>query len=191
MTVMSQNNNMTPDRQAVLNRFLASVERRAFRMAQIATGNTDDALDVVQDTMMTLVQKYSDKPEAEWGPLFHTILQSRIRDWYRRSSVRNRLRSWLHWHDDDDSGDPLDTLPDQHGKSPEQRLHLDHATDALSAALHALPIRQQQAFLLRNWEDMDVAQTAQAMGCTTGTVKTHYSRAVHSLRATLGDHVDE
>lgn len=180
---------MAPDRQAALNRFLANVERRAFRMAQIATGNTDDAMDVVQDTMMTLVKKYSDKSEAEWGPLFQTILQSRIRDWYRRSSVRNRLRSWLHW--DDDATDPLDSLPDPHGKTPEQRLHLDHATDALSTALHALPLRQQQAFLLRNWEDLDVAQTAKAMGCTPGTVKTHYSRAVHSLRTTLEHHHDE
>ena len=182
---------MAPDRQAVLNRFLASVERRAFRMAQIATGNIDDALDVVQDTMMTLVKKYSDKDEAEWGPLFHTILQSRIRDWYRRSSVRNRLRSWLHGSDDDDNADPLDSMPDPHGKTPEQRLHLDHAAAALNSALHELPLRQQQAFLLRNWEGMDVAQTAHAMGCTTGTVKTHYSRAVHSLRDTLEQHHDE
>lgn len=178
---------MAQDQNVVLNRFLASVERRAFRMAQIATGNTDDALDIVQDAMMTLVRKYSAKPEAEWGALFQTILQSRIRDWYRRSSVRNRLRSWLH-HDDDDDMDPLDALPDQQGKNPEQRLHLDDATDALNTALHALPLRQQQAFLLRNWEGLDVAHTAQAMGCSEGSVKTHYSRAVHSLRATLEDH---
>lgn len=187
---MMNNNTMAPDRQAVLNQFLASVERRAFRMAQIATGSTDDALDIVQDSMLTLVRKYSSKTESDWGPLFHTILQSRIRDWYRRSSVRNKLRSWLHG-DNDDESDPLDKLPDPHGKSPEQRLYLDHAIDALSAALHALPLRQQQAFLLRNWEDMDVTQTAKAMGVTTGSVKTHYSRAVHSLRATLEGHVDD
>lgn len=156
-------------------------------MAQIATGNTDDALDIVQDAMMTLVRKYSEKTEAEWGALFQTILQSRIRDGYRRSSVRNRLRSWLH-QDEDDDADPMDELPDQHGKNPEQRLHLDDAAEALNAALHELPLRQQQAFLLRNWEGLDVAQTAQAMGCTEGTVKTHYSRAVHSLRTTLEDH---
>ncbi|MBI3188808.1 MAG: RNA polymerase sigma factor [Gammaproteobacteria bacterium] len=178
---------MAKDQQVALNRFLASVERRAFRMAQIATGNTDDAMDIVQDAMMTLVRKYSDKPEAEWGALFHTVLQSRIRDWYRRSSVRNRLRSWLHGDDDDDT-DPMDELPDQHGKNPEQRLRLDDAAEALNTALHALPLRQQQAFLLRNWEGLDIAQTAQAMGCTEGTVKTHYSRAVHALRDILEDH---
>jgi len=179
---------MAQDHHASLNHFLASVERRAYRMAHIATGNPDDALDIVQDAMMTLVRKYSDKTEAEWAALFHTILQSKIRDWYRRSSVSNRLRSWLHWNDDEDESDPLDELPDQHTKNPEQRLRLDHATDALSAALHALPLRQQQAFLLRNWEGLDVAQTAQTMGCSEGSVKTHYSRAVHSLRATLEDH---
>lgn len=185
--LMINNNSMAKDQQAALNRFLASVERRAFRMAHIATGNTDDAMDIVQDAMMTLVRKYSGKPETEWGALFHTVLQSRIRDWYRRSSVRNRLRSWLR-RDEEDDADPMDELPDQHGKNPEQRLHLDAAGTALNAALHALPLRQQQAFLLRNWEGLDVAQTAQAMGCTEGTVKTHYSRAVHALRATLEDH---
>ena len=178
---------MAQPQHAPLNHFLARVERRAFRMAQIATGNTDDALDIVQDSMMTLVRKYSAKSEMEWGALFHTILQSRIRDWYRRSSVRNRLRSWL-VQDENDDADPLDEIPDQHTKNPEQRLHLDVAADALNTALHALPLRQQQVFLLRNWEGLDVAQTAQAMGCTEGTVKTHYSRAVHSLRATLEDH---
>lgn len=179
---------MAQDPHVSLNRFLANVERRAYRMAIIATGNADDALDIVQDSMMTLVRKYSAKTETEWGALFHTIVQSKIRDWYRRSSVSNRLRSWLHWNDEEGDSDPLNELPDQHTKNPEQRLHLDHATDALSAALHALPLRQQQAFLLRNWEGMDVAQTAKAMGCSEGSVKTHYSRAVHSLRATLEDY---
>ncbi|MDQ1363031.1 MAG: hypothetical protein QG652_891 [Pseudomonadota bacterium] len=178
---------MAQPQHASLNRFLASVERRAYRMAHIATGNADDALDIVQDSMMTLVRKYADKSETEWGALFHTILQNRIRDWYRRSSVSNRLRSWLH-QDDDDDADPLDELPDQQMKNPEQRLQLDDATGALNTALHALPLRQQQVFLLRNWEGLDVAQTAQAMGCSEGSVKTHYSRAVHSLRATLEDH---
>jgi RNA polymerase sigma-70 factor (ECF subfamily) len=172
--------------QQTMDRFLASVQRRAYRMAELATRNRDDAFDIVQDAMLKLVEKYSDRSEAELSPLFFCILQSRIQDWYRRSSVRNRLRSWLGGDDDDE--DPLQQLEDPGSRSAEDLLITEDSIDALNAALVALPLRQQQVFLLRAWEGLDVRQTAQAMGCAEGSVKTHYSRALAALRDKLGEH---
>jgi len=173
--------------QQILDRFLAGAQKRAFRMAQIATSNSEDALDIVQDAMLKLVEKYADKPEAELGPLFYCILQSRIKDWYRRSSVRNRLRSWL-GSDDSDDADPFQNIVDPASRSGEELLIAECGIDALNAALHALPLRQQQVFLLRAWEGLDVRDTARAMGCAEGSVKTHYSRALHALQDKLGGH---
>jgi RNA polymerase sigma-70 factor (ECF subfamily) len=161
------------------------VERRAFHIARIATGNEDDALEIVQDAMLRLVQRYANKPSAEWPALFHRILQSRIRDWYRRSAVRNRLRVWF--GDSDEGEDPLQNQPDPLGEGPQQALHFGRFGSELERALNALPNRQQQAFLLRAWEGMSVEETAQAMGCSTGSVKTHYSRAIKALRERLGE----
>ncbi|MDR2214159.1 MAG: RNA polymerase sigma factor [Pseudomonadales bacterium] len=175
--------------QLGLENFLAGVERKAYRMARIATGNQEEALDIVQDAMLKLVEKYGDKPESELAPLFYRILQSRIRDWYRRSSVRNRFRSWLGRADgDEDEEDPLQLLPDPAGKPPEELLALQGGMEALEDALRRLPLRQQQVFLLRAWEGLDVRQTAQAMHCAEGSVKTHYSRALSKLRERLGEH---
>ena len=157
-------------------------------MAQIATGNKEDALDIVQDAMFKLVEKYASRDENEWGPLFHKILQSRIHDWYRRNAVRNRFRSWLRLSEEDDTVDEMQTVEDQQGRSPEQLLQTGRSIDRLEHAVRQLPVRQQQAFLLRIWEGLDVRQTAKAMSCSQGSVKTHYSRAVHSLREQLGEH---
>lgn len=179
------------DSQLLMNNFLSDVERRAFRMAEIATGNPDDALDLVQEAMMTLVKNYSHKTPQDWGPLFHRILQSRIRDWYRRSSVRNKLLDWLGLadksHRDDD---PIQSAVDHHGKTPEDMKTNSDAGVALDLALRQLSLRQQQAFLLRNWEGLNIKQTADAMACSEGSVKTHYSRAVHRLREMLEDHYE-
>lgn len=174
------------EQQRTLERFLAGVERRAYRMARIATSNSDDALDIVQDAMLKLVEKYGDRGEAELGPLFHCILQSRIRDWYRRSSVRNRLRSWLGGEDDEE--DALQLVADPAGRSPEEILAARGGIEALEVALTELPLRQQQVFLLRAWEGLDVRDTARAMKCAEGSVKTHYSRALAALRVKLGEH---
>lgn len=172
-----------------MDRFLAGIERRAFRMAHIATGDEDEALDLVQDAMLKLVQRYGDRTEAEWGPLFHCILQSRIRDWYRRTRVRNRLREFFGGlHNDEDGEDPLEQVPDVAAVAPDEDLKRKRACAALEVALRALPLRQQQAFLLRIWEELDVAQTAKAMGCSEGSVKTHLFRAVQVLRRRLGEH---
>jgi len=175
------------DSQVALDRFLSGVERRALRMAELATGNRDEALDIVQDAMLVLVRRYGQHGESEWGPLFHRILQTRILDWYRRGRVRHKWLAWLGSPDSEDE-DPLAALPDPHARRPEEVLGNQRAGEALEAALRTLPLRQQQAFLLRNWEGLDVADTAAAMGCSEGSVKTHYSRAVHTLRELLEDH---
>jgi len=172
-----------------LDHFLANVERRALRMAQIATGNDDEALDLVQEAMVRLVQHYADRDGSEWGPLFHCILQSRIRDWYRRARVRNRWREWFgkRPEDEEDGNDPLEGVADPSAK-PDEELRRKRAVAALEAALRTLPLRQQQAFLLRAWEELDVAQTAAAMRCSEGSVKTHFFRAVRALRKQLREH---
>lgn len=179
----------TLDRTQALDRFLAGVERRAFRTAQIATGDTDEAMDLVQDAMLKLVQRYGERDETEWGPLFHTILQSRIRDWYRRTKVRNRWRAWFRWRENKaEQDDPLESVADTRSLPSDEQLAQKRAVAALDDALKTLPLRQQQAFILRAWEELDVAQTAAAMGCSEGSVKTHYFRAVHALRQLLGAH---
>jgi len=189
-TERDQSGRTALEQDRALDRFLASVEKRAFRIAQIATSNSDEAFDIVQDAMFKLVEKYAGKPETDWPALFHRILQSRIRDWYRRNSVRNRFRSWLSSSLDDDE-DPMQTVADEAGKSPEEKLQLGQGMEALEKALHNLPLRQQQAFILRVWEGLDVRDTAKAMSCAEGSVKTHYSRAIHSLRETLGEYWHE
>jgi len=158
-------------------------------MAQMATGNADEALDIVQDAMLKLVQRYGCKDAEEWGPLFHRILQSRITDWYRRRQVRNRFRVWLGHAGEEDAGvDAIQTLPDPGAAQPEQALRDERAMNELQDAVAGLPLRQRQAFLLRAWEGLDVQATAQAMGCSGGSVKTHYSRALKALRERLGEH---
>jgi RNA polymerase sigma-70 factor (ECF subfamily) len=170
-----------------LDRFLASVQGRAYRIAQIATNNSDDALDLVQDAMFKLVEKYSERTEQEWGPLFYRILQSRINDWHRRNKVRRRIMGWLR-PSEDEGEDPIERVEDESQRSPEQLLQINGSMDKLQEALQALPLRQQQVFLLRVWEGLDVRETALAMACAEGSVKSHYSRAVHTLRQQLGEH---
>lgn len=158
-------------------------------MAEIAVGNREDALDIVQDSMLRLVRRYAGRPESEWGPLFHRILQSCIVDFHRREGVRRRWRVWLRGPDDQEArADPLENQPGAPGEEPDRRSDAERMSDTLEQALGELPLRQQQAFLLRIWEGMDVAETARAMGCSQGSVKTHLSRAMHALRERLEDH---
>lgn len=173
--------------RAALNQFLADVEKRAYRMAQIATRHSDDALDIVQDAMLTLVRRYAGKPETEWGPLFHRIMQNRIRDWYRRQKVRHYLTNWFAGDDEDD---PVHTLAAAENHSPVAQVNNEAMIEQLEQALQCLPLCQQQTFLLRIWEGLDVKETARAMGISSGSVKTHYSRAIHCLREKLGDYYD-
>jgi len=169
-----------------LNRFLSGVERRAFRMAIFATGSKEESLDLVQEAMLGFVRLYTARPEGEWNVLFYRVLQSRITDWYRRNAVRKRFMGWLGPKaGEDEQEDPLQGIADTTTMGPADQVFQREFTDTLLKVLKELPLRQQQAFLLRAWEGMDVAQTAHAMGCSDGSVKTHYSRAVHSLRIRL------
>jgi len=175
-------------RSRALNQFLAGVELKAFKIAQMALRHEDDALDAVQDAMLQLARAYADRPAPEWKPLFYRILENRIRDMQRRRTVRGRVIAWLPFRgeDDEDEPDPISQAPSPEPQ-PVRRLELDEAVGALQKALEELPRRQQQAFMLRTLEGLDVAATAAAMGCSEGSVKTHYFRAVQALRAQLGD----
>lgn len=169
-----------------LEQFLKEVEKRAFRMAHIATSNVDDALDIVQDAMMILASKYAERKPEEWPPLFHRILQNKIRDWYRRQKVRNIFHNWFS-SDEETEEDHIQTLADEKIHDPVRKISGEKAIDKLEQALKTLPVRQQQTFLLRSWECMDVKQTAEVMGITSGSVKTHYSRAVQALKKQLDE----
>jgi len=173
---------------AALNRFLTGVEQRAFRMARFAVRNTDDALDIVQDSMMTLAHKYATKPENEWAPLFFRILNNRITDWHRRTRVRRSVFGVFGLRDDDgEPVDPMSLAVDGPSGEPEFATQMNAAATRLERAVGELPERQREAFLLRVWEGLDVAATAVAMRCSEGSVKTHLSRAMHRLREELQD----
>jgi RNA polymerase sigma-70 factor (ECF subfamily) len=155
-------------------------------MARFAIADTDNALDIVQDSMLDFVRLYRDKPEAEWAPLFFKVVQSRITDAHRRQSVRVRIWSWFGQDSrNSEEVDPIQEAPDPNGASPLLQLERNSLDAALKKAIRSLPLRQQQAFLLRSWEGLDVAETALAMGCSDGSVKTHYFRAVQALRKQL------
>jgi RNA polymerase sigma-70 factor (ECF subfamily) len=178
----------TTDMRA-LEAFLAGIERKAFKIAQLGLRNEDDALDAVQDAMLSLVRSYGARPSEEWKPLFYRILDNRVRDMQRRRTVRGRVMAWLPFNanaEDDDASDPIDNAMAIEPAVVE-KLQMAEAIGVLEEKLEALPARQRQAFLLRNFEGLDVAETAAAMGCSEGSVKTHYFRALQTLRAELGE----
>jgi len=170
-----------------LEEFLKQVEKRAYRMAHIATSNVDDALDIVQDAMLVLASKYASRKKEEWPPLFHRILQNKIRDYYRRQKVRNIFQNWFSTDEDGIEEDHIQTIVDDKVHDPIRKISGEQTLDDLESALKTLPVRQQQTFLLRAWEGLDVKQTAEAMGITTGSVKTHYSRALQALKKQIGE----
>ena len=179
----------TLQKERQLNQFLAEVERRALRIAEIAVRDRDEALDLVQDAMIKLVRNYAERNTDEWAPLFYRILQNGIRDWHRRQLVRNRVMVWFRRPQTNDNDyDVIAAAPDPAGRSPDEELQNAEAMLSLEVAVYELPARQREAFMLRTFEGLDVAGTAVAMGCSQGSVKTHYSRAVHSLRDKLQEH---
>ncbi len=166
-------------RQA-MDLFFRDAEQRAYLMAMTLTRNHHDALEVVQDSMLRLVQHYCDRQPDEWGPLFHRILQNRLRDWYRRNRVRQLLGGLLPWQTAEASAEAT-------AESAEQRVIEDAELTAVLDALQVLPLRQQQTFLLRAWQGMSTRETAFALSISENSVKTHYARATRALRAILGD----
>jgi RNA polymerase sigma-70 factor (ECF subfamily) len=158
-----------------------------------AVRDDDAALDIVQDAMLKLTEKYADKPTAELPMLFQRILQNTIHDHFRRQKVRSTwtvlLSAFGEKGDKDEDYDPLETLPSKSDSSatvdPAVQLEQGQIVGMIEEALARLPARQREAFLLRYWEELDVAETAAAMGCSEGSVKTHCSRAVHALSQML------
>lgn len=172
--------------RAALDAFFVTVQFKAWRQAELATGNRDDALDIVQEAMLKLAQKYSAQAE-NWPQLFQRILQNAIRDWYRRKKVRSMLFWFQREQHEEEEGEDL--VPEQ-GQTPEKEnplQQLQHAqlSTKVYAAISKLPLRQQQAFVLRAWWEYDTRDSAFAMNCTEGSVKTHYARALARLRELL------
>ena len=179
--------------QQEISSLLANVERRAFKQAMFAVRDEDSAVDIVQDAMLKLAEHYSDRPAAELPMLFQRILQNAIHDHFRRQKVRSTWTTLLsalgHRDDKDDDYDPLETLQSRTDTNvsadPAANAEQAQTLRAIEQALSRLPARQREAFLLRYWEELDVAETAAAMGCSEGSVKTHCSRAVHALAEML------
>lgn len=169
-----------------LDDFLASVEQIAYRMAFLALSQHDEALDVVQDSMIKLVRKYSNRPAPEWRTLFFTILHNRITDSHRKNTRKHRLFGWFDRRED--GKDPMDTVGGEVEQYPDKALQSGQAMTALEQALQALPLRQQQAFMLRMVEGLSTKETATSMRCSQGSVKTHLSRALATLKAELREH---
>ncbi|MCS6764949.1 MAG: RNA polymerase sigma factor [Candidatus Protistobacter heckmanni] len=180
-----------------LSHFLAGIEKRAFKQAVYAVRDDQAALDIVQDAMIRLAEKYGDQPVEESAPLFQRILHNLINDWFRRSKVRN------HWvtlfsnltgsrpdgEEDIAETDLMDSISAKNDEindgNIENALGRAQVLQAIEEGIEKLPARQREAFLLRYWEEFDVAETAQVMGCSEGSVKTHCSRAVAALSKAL------
>jgi RNA polymerase sigma-70 factor, ECF subfamily len=174
-----------------LDAFLADVEQRAYRTALFTTKKSQDALDIVQDAMMQLVQYYRDKTMDEWPLLFHRILQNRIMDWHRSQQKQKRFfwQSTSVDTDEDATDEMLQVAAEDHEWNPAELIARAENVERVIKAVDILPLRQRQAFLLRAWEGFDVEQTAQVMECTEGSVKTHYFRAVQKLRELLDENI--
>jgi RNA polymerase sigma-70 factor (ECF subfamily) len=176
-----------------LSAFLEGVEKRAFKQAMFAVRDEEAALDIVQDAMLRLAEKYGHLPVGELPLLFHRIVQNAIRDYYRRQKVRSLwttlLSSLAPGRGEDDEQDPLETLQAAGGsnvqESPATQLEQAQVLEIIDQEITRLPERQRQAFIMRYWEELDVAETARVMGCSEGSVKTHCSRAAHALAAAL------
>jgi len=176
-----------------LSTFLASVERRAFKQAVFAVRDDEAALDIVQDAMLRLTQSYGGRGAEELPPLFQRILQNAIRDWYRRQKVRSLwttlLSSLAPGGEETEARDPLETLREAGDSNredgPAEQRERSQVIEIIGQEIERLPPRQREAFLLRYWEELDVAETAKAMRCSEGSVKTHCSRAAHALAAAL------
>ena len=173
-----------------LSDFLREVERRAFKQTVYAVRDEHLALDIVQDSMFKLADKYPDKPVTEYPMLFQRILQNTMRDFWRRQKVRNiwtsLLSSFGSKNEDGENRDPLDTIDvGDESLNPATQLESSQTLQLIERALEKLPARQREAFVLRYWEEMSVAETADSMGCSQGSVKTHCSRALRTMASLL------
>lgn len=175
-----------------LSDFLKNAEKKAFKRAYYHVRDEDAALDIVQDSMIKLCSNYADKPVGELPLLFQRILSNTVLDWFRRQKTRNALFSNLSDFGSDDADGDFDLLEvtsngseNASAESAEQSIGRVQTLEHIETAVMALPARQREAFLLRYWEELDVAETAAVMGCSEGSVKTHCSRAIQALSKTL------
>lgn len=168
-----------------LDGFLRSVELKAFRISMLACRNHDDALDIVQDAMFKLVKNYGHKSEEDWQKLFFRLLHTSTMDFHRKTVQR---KTWFVWSRESDEG--VEEFADEVDVQPIHRVIIDESHQEVLVALEALSVRQQQAFLFRSWQGMSVKETAFAMKCSEGSVKTHYHRAVKSLQVVLSEGAD-
>jgi len=179
--------------QQELSNFLAETERRAYKQALFAVRDEHIALDIVQDSMTKLIEKYAAKPPEELPLLFQRILQNTIRDFYRRQKTRSLWTTLFSSfsstkekeNEDYDFLETLQVKGPSNFENPHEQLEQSQLILLIEEALKTLPTRQREAFLLRYWEEMDVTETATIMGCSEGSVKTHCSRATHTLAAIL------
>ena len=194
---MSATEKPEPIVHQTMDAFLASVERRAYKHALYAVRNEENALDIVQDAMLNLVQSYRDKPPAEWPMLFTRILQNAIHNHFRRNKVRDYWTPNFSQFDTsvgDEESNSIDVIESIMNKtvgntafSTEDVVMREHILNKIEELIKNLPARQREAFMLRYWEDLSVTETAQLMGCAEGSVKTHCSRATHALAIALNE----
>jgi len=151
-------------------------------MAQLATRNEADALDIVQDAMIKLATKYADRPSSEWKPLFLRILENRILDWHRKQKIMKKLFFWRKESHEHDEGASPNLEAEDNRFDPESQLQSEQLGERLLACIEALPMKQQQCFLLRSWEGLSTKETAEVMKINENSVKTHYSRALSKLK---------
>lgn len=169
------------------------MERRAYKQAVFAVRDADTAMDIVQDAMLRLSERYGDRPPEEFPMLFHRIVQNAIRDHFRRQKVRSLWTTLLSSLSPGGAGeadqDPLETLlvgtESNWAETPGERLERSQVIEIIEQEIAKLPARQREAFIMRYWEELDVAETAKVMGCSEGSVKTHCSRAAHALAVAL------
>jgi RNA polymerase sigma-70 factor, ECF subfamily len=171
-----------------LDQFLARFESEAYKLSFVITQNREDALEVVQDSMLRLAHKYSHKSVDEWRLLFFRILQNRLRDFQRRKQFRQLFH--LHPGKAQEQDDEVEQFKDPNPASPESSLHSENAMETIQQALGQLPLRQQQVFLLRAWQEFSTKEAAFALSISEGSVKTHYKRALDQLRSLLGEHYE-
>lgn len=167
-----------------ISEVLHEVERRAFRIARSSCGNEEDAMDIVQDAMISLVTNYSSKPVDELRPLFFRILSSKIMDWHRKQSVSNRFKSFFNIDEDSDE-DPINNVEDDSLVSAADLIESKETRQIIESAMSELTVKQKQAVMYRLMEDMTISETAYVMNCSESSVKEHYSRALKKLKLKL------
>lgn len=193
-SISRENTNPTSDDYQTMEQFLCYIEQRAFHYIRTSVGNIEDTHDIVQESMYKLVQKYAGKSPAEWKPLLYRIMSSKVTDFHRRRAIREKFifQTPARVPEEEDylQSQALDAIA-RDSEAPLPSLERELRVDKLIQSIRELSLRQQQAFMLRCWEGMSTKDTAIAMGCSEGSVKTHYSRAMIQLREQLEDHYYE